>query len=429
MTRWLVPEVVQTSAMDCGPAVLKAALQGFGIPVSYGRLREACQTDVDGTSIDTLEEVARQLGLDAEQVMLPMDHLLLPQTAALPALLVTRQPNGFTHFVLVWRRHGPLVQVMDPGVGRRWVSCRRLLDEVYVHGHRVPAAAWRDWASSEAFRLPLARRLRDLGLGRDAAALIEQAAQSPGWKAPARLGATTRLVAVLVQGRGLRSGREARAVLRSFLEPAQIIPDPYWSVRPALPDPEGEEQVVLRGAVLVHLTRRAGSVSDRRRAGSVSDRSHSGRSRSRLAAEGPPNCPAPGPAAALAEPNIRPGRELMRLGRGAGRLSLLVLAIGLALAAGASMLEAVLLRGVLELGGLLTVSEQLLLALGCLAGFAAVLLLLELGVAGGLARLGRRLEVRLRATFLDQLPRLHGRYLQSPPVSDIARPRHAPRQV
>jgi ATP-binding cassette subfamily B protein len=40
--RWLVPEVVQTSAMDCGPAVLKALLEGFGIPISYGRLREAC---------------------------------------------------------------------------------------------------------------------------------------------------------------------------------------------------------------------------------------------------------------------------------------------------------------------------------------------------------------------------------------------------
>ncbi|HKB36972.1 MAG TPA: cysteine peptidase family C39 domain-containing protein, partial [Gemmataceae bacterium] len=174
MTRWLVPEVVQTSAMDCGPAVLKAALAGFGIPVSYGRLREACQTDVDGTSINTLEEVAGQLGLNAEQVMLPVDHLLLPQADALPALLVTRQPNGFTHFVLVWRRHGPLVQVMDPGVGRRWVSCRQFLDEVYVHAHRVPAVAWRDWAESEAFRLPLARRLRDLGLGRDAATFIDQ---------------------------------------------------------------------------------------------------------------------------------------------------------------------------------------------------------------------------------------------------------------
>ena len=53
--RFLVPEVVQTSAMDCGPASLKCLLEGFGISASYGRLREACQTDVDGTSIDTME--------------------------------------------------------------------------------------------------------------------------------------------------------------------------------------------------------------------------------------------------------------------------------------------------------------------------------------------------------------------------------------
>ena len=76
--RLLIPEVVQTSAMDCGPASLKCLLEGFGISVSYGRLREACQTDVDGTSIDTMEEVAVQLGLDAEQVMIPTDHVLLP---------------------------------------------------------------------------------------------------------------------------------------------------------------------------------------------------------------------------------------------------------------------------------------------------------------------------------------------------------------
>ena len=123
MTRWrlFVPEVVQTSAMDCGPAVLKALLEGFGIRASYGRLREACQTDVDGTSIDVLEEVAGRLGLVAEQVMIPVDHLLVAEAAALPAILIVRLPNGLTHFVLVWRRHGPLVQVMDPAVGRRWV--------------------------------------------------------------------------------------------------------------------------------------------------------------------------------------------------------------------------------------------------------------------------------------------------------------------
>src|SRR6266404_9774545 len=140
--RLLVPEVVQTSSMDCGPASLKCLLEGFGIPVSYGRLREACQTDVDGTSIDTIEEIAGQLGLEAEQTMLPVDHLLLEEAQALPALVVVRQPNGLTHFVVAWRRHGPLVQVMDPATGRRWVSGRRLLEELHVHTATVPASSF-----------------------------------------------------------------------------------------------------------------------------------------------------------------------------------------------------------------------------------------------------------------------------------------------
>src|SRR6476469_8632598 len=86
--RFFAPEVIQTSAMDCGPAALKCLLEGFGVSVSYGRLREACQTSVDGTSIDTLETLAQSLGLDAEQVMVPVDHLLRPQAEALPALVV-----------------------------------------------------------------------------------------------------------------------------------------------------------------------------------------------------------------------------------------------------------------------------------------------------------------------------------------------------
>src|ERR687886_415030 len=131
--RLLAAEVVQTSAMDCGPAALTCLLGGFGISVSYGRLREACQTDVDGTSIDTLEEAAVQLGLEAEQIMVPVDHLLLPEAEALPALVVVRLANGFTHFVIAWRRHGRFVQVMDPVTGRRWPTCRRFLDELYVH--------------------------------------------------------------------------------------------------------------------------------------------------------------------------------------------------------------------------------------------------------------------------------------------------------
>ena len=124
--RWLAPEVIQTSAMDCGPAALKCVLEGLGIPVGYGRLREACQTDVDGTSIDTIEDVARALGLDAEQHLVPADHLLMPQSESLPAIAVLTMPSGLNHFVVLYRRLGPLVQVMDPERGRHWVRASTL---------------------------------------------------------------------------------------------------------------------------------------------------------------------------------------------------------------------------------------------------------------------------------------------------------------
>lgn len=62
MRRFFVPEAIQSSSMDCGTASLKALLEGFGIRASYGRLREACQTDVDGTSIDQIEEAALAAG-------------------------------------------------------------------------------------------------------------------------------------------------------------------------------------------------------------------------------------------------------------------------------------------------------------------------------------------------------------------------------
>ena len=128
--RTIIPEVVQISATDCGPASLKSVFAGMGRELNYRVLREACQTDVDGTSINTLEELASQLGLDAEQVMLPMDHVFLPEARALPAIIVTLTAGGRNHFVVLWRRVGPFVQVMDPAVGRRWTRVETLAGTV-----------------------------------------------------------------------------------------------------------------------------------------------------------------------------------------------------------------------------------------------------------------------------------------------------------
>src|SRR5262249_46370542 len=188
--RLLAPEVVQTSAMDCGPASLKCLLEGFGVHASYGRLREACQTDVDGTSIDTIEDIAVQLGLDAEQVIVPLDHVLVPEAALLPAIAVVRLPTGVTHFAVVWRPHGPFVQLMDHASGRGWATCRRFLDELYIHETTVSANDWREWAATYDTLAVLRRRLALIGIGGTLVdRIFANACAEAGWQALASVDA------------------------------------------------------------------------------------------------------------------------------------------------------------------------------------------------------------------------------------------------
>jgi len=410
-----VPEVVQTSAMDCGPAALTCLLEGFGIAVSYGRLREACQTDVDGTSIDTLEEVAVQLGLEAEQVMLPLDHVLLPESQALPALVVVRLPSGVTHFVVAWRRHARVVQLMDPAIGRRWPTGLRFLRELYIHTMPIPADTWRAWAGTEECLGALRRHMAQMGLSaRLMTGLVEAALLDPGWRPLAALDASTRMVAAVVRAGGLRSGRQAARVLERCVKRAQDepagedegIPADYWMVRPTTPGPAHENQLLLRGAVLMR----------------VRGRRPTALSMTSVVAESP-GAPAPlSPelSAALEEPPSRPGRDLLRLLRADGLLAPVALVTALLLAAWGLVVEALLFRGFFDLGRELGLAGQRLGAIGMLFGFIAALLLLELPIATGLLRLGRHLEARLRLAFLAKIPHLGDRYFHSRLTSDMA---------
>ena len=382
-TRLIVPEVVQTSNMDCGPAALKCLLDGFGIPVNYGRLREACQTDVDGTSIDTIEEVANQLGLQAEQIMLPADHVLLSEARALPAIAVVVLPSGITHFVIVWRRFGKFVELMDPAAGRRWVSTARFLSDLYVHQQPVAAADWRTYAGTNDFLAPLRRRLHSLGI-KDGHA-IEAATNDPDWRSLAALDAGVRMLESLASSGAIRRGPHSARLLDTVLEHDASIPEHYWSVRAKTAE---HDQLVMRGAVLV-----------------------------RAIGTSPADAPtSPELLAALQQPSARPGRELARLLRADGLFTPAVIGIALALAAAAVIVEAVLFRSILSAG-----RELLAPAIA----FSAALLFLDIPLAASLLRFGRRLEIRLRVAFLEKIPRLGDRYFQSRLKSDMAERSHS----
>jgi ATP-binding cassette subfamily B protein len=362
--RFLIPEVVQTSSLDCGPAALQALLDGFGRRVSYADLREACQTGLDGTSIETLEAVANRLGLEAEQIMVPLDHLF----AALPAIVVVTLPQGITHFVVAWRCVAGWVQIMDPGVGRRWIRARMFLNDVFVHTMAVDAQDWIEYARSEDFQQVFRARQRALRIRLEV----------PDGEMLAAQDAAVRLTDALVRSGGVRRGRAAKEMVQRLVERPDVIPRHYWSLL------SGE----LRGAVLVRIKGAQGNP---------------GRTK-----------------------GVR--KNLFRFP--------VVLMIPLLAAAVGAFVEALLFRALLDVNGALALAGQRMAAWAAVVIFCAALLLLELPAFVTGARLGRMLEIRLRRAFLEKIPKLSDRYLQSRALSDMAershilhRLRHVPDQM
>src|SRR3954454_25209135 len=163
MTATRPPEIIQTSAMDCGPAALAALLGAHGLPAGVDALRGLCATDVDGTSIDDLEEVAARLGLDAEQVVVPLGQVLAAPQLYLPAILLTKTPDGYLHFVVPWRVRRGRVDLVDPAIGRRRVRVGDLHAEALRHELIATEDEWAEYALGEDARVALAARLNGAG--------------------------------------------------------------------------------------------------------------------------------------------------------------------------------------------------------------------------------------------------------------------------
>ncbi|WP_444915472.1 ATP-binding cassette domain-containing protein [Microbulbifer sp. TRSA007] len=413
--RWLVPEVVQTSNMDCGPASLKCLLEGFGVNTHYGHLRDACQTDVDGTSINTLEKIAVELGLEAAQMVVPVDHLLLSSTGYLPGLVVVRLPNGNTHFVVAWKNHRGIVQVMDPASGRRWPSARRFLDELHVHTARVPPQGWRNWAGGNDFIAPLKERIAQLKVGnKEAATLCEKALKDESWLSLAFLDASVRMLTSLVTSGAIKRGTEISGMLQRLsvefttdtTQAFSLVPENYWCARPSRPrgsEPAetielSPEQLEFSGAVIV-------SVKGVRDVSEVKPKSEA-------------------LSRALREPPVQPLRQLWGLMREDGLIAPLTIVIAMLGAVLGLMFEALLFRGLIDIHSELATEIQRAGTIALLLFFMITLMLLQFPAGKVQMVVGRRLENRFRIRFLAALPKIPDHFFQSRPTSDTAERSH-----
>jgi ABC-type bacteriocin/lantibiotic exporter with double-glycine peptidase domain len=361
--------------------------------------------------------------------MVPPDYVLLEQTNALPAIAVVSLPTGMTHFVLVWRKHGPLVQAMDPAAGRRWLSREHLLSSLHLHTQLAPLLDWREWATSEKFLRPLRRKLSDLGCSNgQALRLTERAAADNGWRPLATLEASVRTVEALVSSRSFNRGSEASDLLERIFADSlaaddhskpSLIPPHFWSVKEAPLTEDGIAQIYFRGAVLVHASgRRPQTVP---KLVTVSEQ----------LPEQEKSNPEVSPeiSAALEQPQAEPDVELFRLLKADAVLTPACIASALLFASIGVMIEALLFRSLLDLAHKLGAPVQRIVMIGAAILFVAGMLTLEFPVASGLLRIGRKLEARLRIVFQEKIPRLGDRYFHSRLNSDMAGRYHQIHQI
>ncbi len=398
--RFFAPEVIQTSQMDCGPAALASLLQGYGIAASYDRLREACQVELDGTSLEALEVAARAAGLTCEQHVLPLDHLLLPESEALPAIVVTLNPNRTTHFVLVWRRFGEWLEVMDPGTGRRWMRIPAFLRQVYLHQMPVTAETYLEWVGSPEARAGLCARMAALGISREASTRLEgEARGESGWHSIAALDAAVRTVAQLVQSGVVTRGRSVLGLLeqlwrseRAKGEGAGLLPPANWTASALSEAVEGD--IRIRGAVLLKAVGPA------------------------FVAKGK----TPGVPSAFASKasEIGPFQLLWQMIRQVGKPALLAVAAAILLASCMLAVEALVLQGLLRALPELSLSGQRVGAVGVALAVVTLMLCLEWPAIWLSMRVGRFLDVQLRLLLFEKLPRLSDLYFQTRLSSDLA---------
>ena len=385
MKRLLVPEVIQSSVMDCGPASLKALFGGFGLYLSYGRLREACQTDVDGTSIDTLETMAQALGLDAAQVVIPSDLVLLPDVGMFA---------GYRG-ACAWPEARPTSSCCGACMVR-W--CKSWIRERAASGCTggdfwSPSISTNRWSrarcgkngreamcSPRAWKAGCARSALSRNCGTKASDKIAQS-----W--------TRRFVwlALFAMRASYARGAEAEQFLNLCAQNPEQIPPEFWTVRKTTDD---DEHLMMRGAVLVVAAGKREEASTE---------------------------PLPQSLEAVRnEPPTRVWLPVWEAVRESGWLATGLIVLALLASAAGTVFEPLLFRGFFDLARHLKLPGQRIGAIIAMICFLGGLLALEWPAVTGLLRLGRHLEMRLRTRILMKIPRLHDRHFQSRLISDMA---------
>jgi ATP-binding cassette subfamily B protein len=387
----LAVEVLQTSGMDCGPAALKSLLAGLGVSVNYERLREACRTSADGTSIDALEDLTLGLGLEAYQEMAPLDDALTMLQRRAPCIAVVNTASGAPHFVVVWRVGRWFVQLMDPARGRTFVTRGAFRAQLHAHRQRFELAMFREWWPGTAWHDVVVSRAARMGFS----ARLEQATTATDLQ---HLEAALRLSHRLLE-RGHVTRQDAPALVEGLVEMQASASEDEPAPLPALLRPlasDAADELSVTGAVVLVVRPQPA-----RHPGAVE--SHESSRLAHLVGADPPSA----------------GSILWRIMSSNARGLVTSLGVLVVVLVAVALLEMFALRAAFNAGSVLSLPQQRLAGVSIYFAIVAAALFLDTLLSVGIARLGRAMELRTRLALLEKLPRLPDKYFRSRPMSDV----------
>jgi ABC-type bacteriocin/lantibiotic exporter with double-glycine peptidase domain len=427
--QFLAPECLQISSMDCGVAAVATLLAGYGVRASYERLRELCQTGVDGTSVDSLEVLCNSLGVEVIQHVVPVDLAHIAMEDRFPLIAVVSQVAHIPHFVTVWRRFGHYLQVMDPAGGRRWVHLDMFGADLYPYAFRLPIGEWRTWMGSNSFRDALVQRARSLLTGNIVATVVDGVLLRLEPNEVAALDSTLRLVEKTLRA---SPGKPAAWNVELFLKiwaaanTRTLLTEEFSVISHA------GDHVLTRGAVLLARPDTMSAAAPRRHQ-SLRDSGEAARLRARqkgdaIKSSGSAFALPPDEDAVRTESlrhihtatSAAPFREIHRLlGPEARPLAYALLVSVITLTLG-STLELLVYRAAVDAPRLLTTFESRIGGSLIVIALVALLFGLEAVIAVGGASLGRHVELTLRMATLHSIPRAGDHFIRSRPTTDLA---------
>jgi hypothetical protein len=235
-------------------AALHAVLQGYGIAVVADALDHECDVGEEGASIDDLEKAANAHGLNAEQVILPADYVLLPEAATVPSLYVGVTPEGVKEFGVIWREDGGRVSVFRPSSGPVDLSATDFTASLFIHEMPIPRAVWAQWATSPEFTSLLSARMRALGLPTfQITKLLHEISRDDDATKHTALDAALRAIPTGSADPAADAQRFFDCAYTKACAAGVSVREEAWAARPTARAGGIEPQVIVRGAVLVKI--------------------------------------------------------------------------------------------------------------------------------------------------------------------------------